>query len=440
MLAAQCQSLIEAWHYAPTDHVLHVLPLNHIHGLMNGLLAPLYAGCSIEFLRHSDLSMAEAIWCRLAARFIRHDQRAYIDTNHIEHVRKDSVASDTGDPARVRPSCASKTFRGRAISVFTAVPTIYKNMLEAFPRLDPTTQDAAKEAIKPENLRLPMSGSAPLPRNIQAQWAELSQGSMILERYGMTETGMILSCGLEASSKIVGSVGWPLPSVSVRLVSGGGDGEIIEQAEHDTPDTGRREGEIQVHGNGIFAGYHGDHKRENDWKVDPDGVRWFRTGDIAYRDPSLIRLNGSTNADSAEPWIKGSPYIILGRLSMDIIKSGGEKISALEVETAIYSVLEDISEVAVLGVPSERWGQRLAAVIVMKRSKTDSEREAGQIRKVRALEITRQLSSVLSKEKIPRLWKSVPAIPRNAMGKVNKSELGRLLWPGRYAGADAPLD
>ncbi|KAK1076155.1 hypothetical protein LTR48_009152, partial [Friedmanniomyces endolithicus] len=145
----------------------------------------------------------------------------------------------------------------------------------------------------------------------------------------MTEVGMALSCGLADSDRIDGSVGWPLPSVEARLV----DPDTHEEILSDTsPDGKERSGEIQLRGPTIFKGY---------WR-NPEATRkeftsdgWFKTGDIAIRKP----VPGAGEGKSGS-WAKGPAWFIHGRQSADIIKTGGEKVSALEVERELLSLPE----------------------------------------------------------------------------------------------------
>jgi acyl-CoA synthetase (AMP-forming)/AMP-acid ligase II len=213
-------------------------------------------------------------------------------------------------------------------TMFFAVPTIYSRLNDYFDSNIRGTdrEDAARAGA--QALRLIVSGSAALPTPIKAKFAEIS-GQTLLERYGMTEIGMALSCGLEVEKRIDGSVGWPLPGVEVRLTK---DGNIVDA--HD------EEGMIEIKGGNVFIEY---------WRK-PDATSseftsdgWFKTGDVAKRD------------------ITGA-YFIQGRASVDIIKSGGYKISALEVERKMLA-LDSIQEVAVVGLADQEWGQRVAAVV-----------------------------------------------------------------------------
>ena len=246
-----------------------------------------------------------------------------------------------------------------------AVPTIYTRLLSSVP-----------EDAKLDNVRLCISGSAALPSNVKQAWKEKT-GHVLLERYGMTEIGMGLSCGLKVEERIDSSVGWPMPGIEAKLVDQG-----QEVTQPDTP------GEIYIKGDQLFKEYH--NRPEQTQKEMENG--WFKTGDIAIR-----------NKDGA--------YFIQGRNSVDIIKSGGYKISALEIERDLLH-LDYVKECAVLGVKDDEWGQRVAALIVPK------DGEEVTLERVRA-----DLKKSIAAYKVPTIVKSVTELERNAMGKINKKEL-----------------
>lgn len=372
VLTAQARSLIEAWKYTPTDLLLHLLPLHHIHGMINALFTPLLAGSAVEFLFPFN---AEATWKRLAAPFV--------------------------------PATESKP--RRPITFLTAVPTIYNRLLSTHASLEPEVKEAARTAISPTNLRLNISGSAALPTPTKAAWTDLSRGNILLERYGMTEVGMALSCGLDPADRVDGSVGWPLPSVEVRLVESETNQVILEGEDLDQ-NGNERQGEIQLRGPTIFSEYwRNPRATEEEFVKDDDdsGTKWFKTGDVATR--RVIDGAGK----SWQGWAKGPMYFIAGRKSVDIIKSGGEKVSALEVERELLA-LPQVSEVAVVGLASETWGQKIAAVIVLDPLHADSGKGG---RRWGAMDMRRALRDKLANYKIPQELKIVDTIPRNAMGK-----------------------
>jgi acyl-CoA synthetase (AMP-forming)/AMP-acid ligase II len=219
------------------------------------------------------------------------------------------------------------------ITFLTAVPTIYNRLMTTFPTLTPEVQKAAKEGISPQNLRLNISGSAALPTPTKTAWKNLSNGNVLLERFGMTEIGMAISCGLDVADRVDGSVGWPLPGVEARLADLE-TGAIIP-LEEKNPSGREREGEIQIRGETIFDQYWGNEKatRESFVPSDDGGKAWFCTGDVATR-----RVVDGAGSGASGDWARGPMYFIQGRKSVDIIKTGAEKVSALEVERELLSL------------------------------------------------------------------------------------------------------
>ncbi|KAM0227704.1 hypothetical protein ACHAP5_012126 [Fusarium lateritium] len=385
-LTAQAECLMEAWKYAPSDRLLHVLPLHHIHGTVNALLTPLLAGSTVEFMYPFN---ANSVWTRLAMPFLPEQSSngsAHLDGNGTTH----------------RPTKTPITF-------FTAVPTIWARLLKSYDSLSPEMRKAGKEAVSPNFLRLNISGSAALPKPIRDGWFELSSGNVLLERYGMTEVGMALSCGLDNIDRVDGSVGWPLPSVEARLMETNdntGIQTVIAPGEEIDPKTGKeRVGEIQLRGPTIFTGY---------WRNPEATIKeftrdgWFKTGDIAIR-----RNVPNSGIGKSGSWAQGPAYFIQGRRSADIIKTGGEKVSALEVEREILSLVE-VDECAVVGLPSEAWGQKVAAVVVLSEKSEDG---------MNLQQLRSALKPRITAYKIPQDMEIVETLPRNAMGKINKKEL-----------------
>ncbi|VBB71602.1 Putative short-chain-fatty-acid--CoA ligase [Podospora comata] len=388
-MTAQARSLIQAWEYAPSDHLLHLLPLHHIHGTINAIFTPLFTGSSIEFLYPFN---ADAVWKRLAAPF-------------------------TTTPPPNQPK----------ITFLTAVPTIYSRLLSSFKTLPEDLQEPAREAISPAHLRLTISGSAALPTPIKRAWADLSKGNILLERFGMTEVGMALSCGLDPNDRVDGSVGWPLPGVEARLVDVDTH-QVIEKGQEKDLETGReRVGEIQLRGPTIFAEYwRNEEATKKEFVEGKDGRgSWFKTGDVAVRRPGPEKA-GKSEMKTQREWARGDMYFILGRKSADIIKSGGEKVSALEVEREMLS-LPQVAEVAVLAVPSGKWGQKVGAVVIL-------DREHCKEGKWSPLEMRRALKERLAGYKIPQVLRVVDHIPRNAMGKINKKVLVKEVFREEFSG------
>jgi malonyl-CoA/methylmalonyl-CoA synthetase len=261
------------------------------------------------------------------------------------------------------------------ITVFTAVPTIYNRLIASWNAASPDVQRVRSEGAR--RLRLMMSGSAALPVQTLERWREIT-GHTLLERYGMTELGMALSNPLTGERR-PGYVGQPLPGVDVRLVDE--DGHDVDEG---TP------GELEVRGPAVCLEY---------WQR-PDESRdafrdgWFRTGDVAV-------------------WENGS-FRLLGRSNVDIIKTGGFKVSALEIEE-ILRTHPAIAECAVVGVHDEDWGERVSAAVELRNGASLSLDELQQWAKVQ-----------LAPYKVPRALQAVPALPRNAMGKVVKPEVAGL--------------
>ena len=216
-----------------------------------------------------------------------------------------------------------------AYSVFMAVPTIYVKLIQTLEQMDAAQRDQLCAAFA--GMRLMVSGSAALPANVHARWEELT-GQRLLERYGMTEIGMALSNPLHGERR-PGSVGLPLPGVAVKLVTEAG----AEVPGEDEP------GEIRVRGPGVFREYWNN--PEATAKSFVDG--WFCTGDVAVRERGYYR--------------------IMGRQSIDIIKSGGYKISALEIENVLLAH-PAIRECAVFGVEDPTWGEIIAVAERVDRS------------------------------------------------------------------------
>ncbi|KAI0882259.1 acetyl-CoA synthetase-like protein [Annulohypoxylon maeteangense] len=568
-LTAQARALIEAWKYAPSDRLLHVLPLHHIHGTVNAVLTPLFAGSSIEFLFPFN---ADTVWRRFASPFLDSPQvAAAVKANEVSHPVKTNgitngvkpngiakpitngiahpvvktngfhppiaepngivtpitetngtitpalelggfgnpasseisrlaavishlaaevnnlaakisqpsqpfaltngfnhaisqqtngaipspalsakgfdtpIASTNGittpvaeptvpvkqpEPPKVTAPATEDKYKNMSrvkITFFTVVPTVYTRLLSTHKTLSPTAAEAGRIAISPEHMRVSISGSAALPTPVKRAWRELSRGNVLLERYGMTEVGMALSCGLDFGDRVDGSVGWPLPGVEARLVDSE-TGILVEDDFSLDPEASgevkERSGEIQLRGKNVFREYWANPTATaKEFVPAEDGKGpWFKTGDVAVRRPVLT----AGNAVSGE-WAQGPMYFILGRQSADIIKSGGEKVSALEVERELLS-LPEISEAAVVAVPSGKWGQKVGAVLI------HSPEYLRDHASWRPLDMRRALKGRLANYKIPQVLRIVEHIPRNAMGKINKKDLLRKVFLDDFSG------
>ncbi|MGA2979865.1 MAG: acyl-CoA synthetase [Terriglobales bacterium] len=264
---------------------------------------------------------------------------------------------------------------GSNVTLFMAVPTVYAKLIAAWDAASPEFRARLSQACS--RLRLMVSGSAALPVSTLERWKEIS-GHTLLERYGMTEIGMALSNPLRGE-RVPGSVGTPLPSVEVQVV--GEDGEPVAPG---TP------GEIEVRGPSVFGEYWGK----------PDATRdafrdgWFRTGDTAV--------------------VENGIYRILGRTNIDILKTGGHKVSALEIEEALREH-PAIAECAVVGVSDPEWGQRVAAAVVVNEGDT-----------LDLPSLRTWARELLAAHKLPSRLLVLDALPRNAMGKVMKPAVAAL--------------
>ncbi len=326
-LEAQITALVEAWEWIADDRILLVLPLHHVHGIVNVVACALWSGATCEMLPRFD--PAET-WDRIAS--------------------------------------------GR-LTLFMAVPTVYQRLIAAWQAAEPPVRERWSAGCR--SLRLMVSGSAALPVSTLEAWKEIS-GHVLLERYGMTELGMALSNPLRGERR-PGFVGAPLPGVLVRLVDDSG-----KPVPPGVP------GQIEVRGPNVFMEY---------WNR-PDETRaafrdgWFRTGDTAVVENASCR--------------------ILGRSSVDIIKTGGYKVSALEIEEELRGH-PAIAECAVVGLADPEWGERIAAAVELREGAT-----------LTLEELREWAGTRLAPYKLPRVLCPVAALPRNAMGKVVKPEVARL--------------
>jgi malonyl-CoA/methylmalonyl-CoA synthetase len=299
--AANAVTLLTAWQITASDRFLLVLPLFHVHGLGNGLHCWLASGCRM----------------RLLERF--------------EHQKAASEFLD------FRPT------------LFFGVPTIYVRLLDLPPQ---TAREIGSF------MRLFVSGSAPLPAQVFEDF-RTRFGHTILERYGMSENLMDIS-NPYIGERRAGSVGLPLPGISVRLV----------------------DGEIQLKGPNVFAGYW----RREEATRDAFDDGWFRTGDLATRS-------------------EDGYYTLNGRKS-DLIISGGFNIYPREIEEFLLEQ-EEVVEAAVAGAPDAVRGEVPVAYIVLRSAVASGELEA-------------RCRARLASFKVPRSFVTLERLPRNAMGKVQK--------------------
>jgi malonyl-CoA/methylmalonyl-CoA synthetase len=334
-LAAQVDALVRAWEWTPDDRALLVLPLHHVHGIVNVLCSALAAGASCEVLCPFE---AEATWERLGS----------------------------GE-----------------ITVFTAVPTIYHRLIQVWDAAPAERQRIWSDGAR--TLRLMMSGSAALPVGTLVRWREIT-GHTLLERYGMTEIGMGLSNPLHGERR-PGFVGQPLPGVQAR---------IVDETGRPVPEG--TAGELEIRGPGVFLEYW--RRREETRAAFRDG--WFRTGDVAVVDAGAYRL--------------------LGRTSVDIIKTGGFKVSALEIEEVLRQH-PGVADCAVVALPDETWGERVCAAVEWRGAPDPP------------ADLIAWARERLAPYKVPKDVRPVTSLPRNAMGKVVKPAVARLL-AARNGGLD----
>ncbi len=314
-LYTNATALIDAWEFSHNDVLLHALPIFHIHGLFVATHLPVLSGAAIIFLPAFDPALVNA---------------------HLP-----------------------------AATVYMGVPTNYVRLL--------ATEDFNHKTC--QSMRLFTSGSAPLLPQTFAAMAEQT-GHSIVERYGMTETGMNTSNPVHGERK-AGTVGPPLAGVSVKIVDDQG-----LPVHTDEP------GNLLVKGDNVFKGYwQMPEKTQQEFTADG----FFKTGDIA-----------SIDADG---------YVsIIGR-DKDMIISGGLNVYPKEIENVIDR-LDSVIESAVIGIPDADFGEAVVAVIVAR----DSESKDGAY-------IRDQLKEVLANFKVPKNVFFVDQLPRNTMGKVQKNIL-----------------
>jgi malonyl-CoA/methylmalonyl-CoA synthetase len=317
-LASNAVALVESWSFTGSDVLLHALPVFHVHGLFVALHCVLLAG-------------AKMLWL---ARF------------------------DAREVGELLPLA----------TVMMGVPTFYTRLLA----------ESSFDCERCESIRLFVSGSAPLlPETFDA--FEARSGRAILERYGMTETGMITSNPLDGA-RVAGTVGRPLPGVQVRVTDNGqacAPGQV---------------GQVEVHGPNVFRGYWNLPEKTRE-EFTADG--WFRTGDMGE-------------------WVGSGPgqgYLRLVGRAKDLIISGGLNVYPKEIEERLDR-LPGVAESAVIGVPDADFGEAVVAVLVPRDGSTLDERA-----------VIGALRGEIASFKIPKRVYVVPELPRNAMGKVQKNLL-----------------
>ena len=327
-IQAQITTLINSWEWTQDDNTICVLPLHHVHGIINVVCCSLWAGATCTFVN------------------------------------------------QFAPKTIFELFKTNGINVFMAVPTIYFKLMTYLESISVQEQNELKFLMS--NFRLMVCGSAALPVSVMEKWEQYSE-QRLLERYGMTELGMAISNPYHGERK-AGYVGIPLPGVSIKLVN-----EQYEEVAFGEP------GEIIVSGKNVFLEY---------WQKPEITMEsftkegWFKTGDIA------ILENGY--------------YRIMGRSSVDIIKSGGYKISALEIEEVLRAH-DLILDCAVVGIPDDEWGELIVACVVL----NDGDH-------IDEMALNDWLVQKMASYKKPRKYLILKELPRNAMGKVIKNDVKKL--------------
>lgn len=318
-LASNALVLHDYWQWQAGDVLLHALPLFHVHGLFVASHGALLNGSKMIFLPKFD-----------SAEVLSQLPRA---------------------------------------TVFMGVPTYYVRLLDE-PSFD-------RKACA--NMRLFISGSAPLLLDTFHAFAERS-GHTILERYGMSETTMLASNPYDGK-RVGGTVGLPLPGVSIRIVR-------HAEGAADTPCAVDEVGDIEVKGPNVFKGYwRMPEKTAQEFTADG----YFKTGDV-----------GRFDADG---------YLAIVGRSKDLIITGGYNVYPKEIESVIDE-LEAVEESAVIGVPHADFGEAVVAVVVARQGEAVSEQQ-----------VIAALKSRIANFKVPKRVHIVPQLPRNAMGKVQKNLL-----------------
>jgi malonyl-CoA/methylmalonyl-CoA synthetase len=312
--------LQQTWRWTADDVLLHVLPLFHVHGLVVALHGSLNAGST-------------------------------------------AIIHEKFEPARTW-----KTIEQERCTMLMGVPTIYQRLINEWEKMS-SVPDLS-------TMRVFISGSAPLTVKLFETF-EKTTGFRILERYGMTETGMNTSNAYEPEGRKPGSVGFALPNVSLRVATQ--EGKDVTPGEV---------GEVLLRGDNVFKGY---------WRM-PDKTResfvegWFQTGDLGYQDPEDdMRL-----------------YLV-GR-AKELIITGGYNVYPKEIE-AVIDAHPAVSESAVVGLPDDDFGERVTAAVVLKK----------EIPAPPQKEIIAHCKEKLAGYKCPKEIIYLNTLPRNAMGKIRKN-------------------
>lgn len=327
-LQAQITTLVTAWQWSSNDKIVCILPLHHVHGIVNVVSCALWSGASCRFLPEFDAAALFSL------------------------------------------------FKSGVLTLFMAVPTIYFKLISYYEALPAAEQKELTSVM--QQFRLMVSGSAALPVTVMEKWKTISSHTL-LERYGMTEIGMAISNPYNGERK-AGYVGLPLPGVQIRLAD-----ENYNDAPADQP------GEILVKGANVFNEYW---NKPEATKKEFTADGWFKTGDMAV--------------------VEDGYYRIMGRSSVDIIKSGGYKISALEIEEVLRTHPQ-IKDCAVVGLENEEWGELVAAAVVAHNNDA-----------IDTTALNTWIRERMPAYRVPRKYILVKELPRNAMGKVTKNDVKKM--------------
>ncbi len=321
-LVSNMMALHEVWEWSSCDVLLHVLPLFHVHGLFVALHGAINAGATM-------------------------------------------VMHEKFDPVR-----SWKTIEEAKCTVFMGVPTMYQRMMNEWDRME------TKPGIT--GMRVFISGSAPLLEN-QFTRFERQTGFRILERYGMTETGMIASNTIDPAGRKPKSVGYPLPGIETCVMTS--NSERVAAGEI---------GEVWVRGDNVFTGY---------WEM-PEKTKesfhknWFKTGDLGYQDKD-----------------GGNRLYLVGR-GKELIITGGYNVYPKEIED-VLEAHQAINEAAVIGIPDDEFGEKVVAIVV----------RGQNISNISSDEIIQFCKDRVAGYKCPKEIFFVDQLPRNAMGKLQKNVL-----------------
>jgi malonyl-CoA/methylmalonyl-CoA synthetase len=317
-LISNMQALHQAWRWSSDDVLLHALPLFHVHGLCVALQGGLYAEAGIIMLERFD------------------------------------------------PFKVWETIEKERCTIFMGVPTMYQRLSR--------TWDELKGKPDLRSMRVFISGSAPLPEALFNRFKEQT-GYTILERYGMTEAGMICSNPYESDRRKPQSVGYPLSGIEIQ---------VVDQEGH--PAAPGAVGEVWVRGNNIFQGYW----RQPEKTKEAFAGTWFKSGDLGYLDPR----------DSQRLYLVGR--------AKELIITGGFNVYPKEVEN-ILEEHEAVQEAAVFGMPHEDWGEQVTAAVVL--IKEGAEKAEG---------LMSYCLDRLAGYKCPKKVFFRSELPRNPMGKLQK--------------------